>query len=304
MIVFPNLKAGSATLPCDDPKRRSRVGLAIAVSFAAARISLTFVGHQTNYLTHIVSLIEDYSQQQNWRSWPAVLDALPPFDGQLVLDLGCGIGDLAAELSARGGRVIGVDINEEFVTYANERQIENARFRVADLRAFREPTLLVDGIWSSFTAAYFTSLRDTVAAWVDHLRPGGWIALTEIDDLFGHQPTSIRTRELLNHYVEDALASSRYDFRMGRKIADVLRQIDLVVLQEFTVQDAELSFVGPALPQVLEAWRIRFDRMHLLRDFCGPEFAHVRDDFLNCLNRDDHYSNATVCCCIASKANS
>ena len=250
-----------------------------------------------------MNLIEEYSQQYNWRSWSTILDTLPDLDGQLLLDLGCGIGDLTADLSACGAQVIGVDLNEEFVTYANERQIANAQFRVADVRMFRDPHLLVDGIWSSFTVAYFPSLHETVTSWVDHLRPGGWIAMTEIDDLFGHQPLSNRTRELLNRYVEDSLEHSRYDFRMGRKIAGILQQIGLVVLHEFTVPDAELSFSGPASRQVFEAWKARFERMQLLRDFCGTEFEHVRNDFLNCLNRDDHCCDAKVRCCIANKKN-
>lgn len=82
----------------------------------------------------MMKLIEEYSQQYDWRSWSTILDALPELDGQLILDLGCGIGDLAADLSVRGAHVIGVDLNEEFVTYANERQVANAQFRVADFR--------------------------------------------------------------------------------------------------------------------------------------------------------------------------
>lgn len=266
-----------------------------------AALSETFVGHRNVCGARVVSLIEDYSQQYSWRSWPTILDALPDLDGQLVLDLGCGIGDLTADLSARGARVIGVDLNEELVTYANDRHILNAQFRIGDLRTFRDPHIRADGIWSSFTAAYFPSLNETISSWLVHLRPSGWLALTEVDDLFGHQPLSNQTRELLNRYVEDSLEHSRYDFRMGRKMSGVLQQSGLVVRHEFTVPDAELSFSGPASPQVLKAWRARFERMHLLRHFCGSEFEHVRDDFLNCLNRDDHYCDATVRCCIANK---
>jgi hypothetical protein len=86
---------------------------------------------------------------------------------------------------------------------------------------------------------------------------------------------------------------------MGRKMPSVVGQIGLTVVREFTVPDAELSFSGRADLEVSEAWRLRFDQMHLLRNFCGTEFQEVRDDFLNCLNRDDHYCTATVQCCIA-----
>ena len=250
-----------------------------------------------------MTLVDDYARQYRWRSWALVLDALSNIDGQVVLDLGCGIGDLAVELSARGASVIGVDGNEDFVQFASSRGIRNAEFRVADLRSFREPGLRVDGIWSSFTTAYFPALPETLRAWGEHLRPGGWIALTEIDDLFGHHPLSDRTRELLNGYVGDSLLNARYDFLMGRKMADYLRQVNFTVSTAFTVPDAELSFVGAAPPEVIAAWRTRFDRMGLLREFCGTDFQSVKDDFLNCLGRYDHWCAATVQCCIACMNN-
>lgn len=248
-----------------------------------------------------MSIVEDYSRQYRWRAWPTILDALPAVDGQLVLDLGSGIGDLAADLAARGARVIGLDINEEFVTFATQRRIKNAEFRVADLRTFFEPSLRVDGIWSSFTAAYFPSFRDTAASWIKHLRPGAWLALTEVDDLFAHQPVLDRTRELLSRYAQDSVEHSRYDFRMGSKIAAVLEELDLKLLHNFTVPDQELSFSGQASSEVVAAWRTRFDRMRLLRDSCGSEFEEIRDDFLNCLTLENHSCTATMRCVIAVK---
>jgi len=120
-----------------------------------------------------LTIIDVYSQQYHWRSWPIILDVLPELDGQAVLDLGCEIGDLAADLSARGASIVGVDVNEEVIAYANSRHIRNAIFRKSDVRTFRDPSLLVDGIWSSFTAAYCPALSDILAPCLEHLRPGG-----------------------------------------------------------------------------------------------------------------------------------
>jgi SAM-dependent methyltransferase len=251
-----------------------------------------------------MSIIEDYSRQYNWRSWPTILDALPDLKGQLVLDLGCGVGDLAADLAARGAHVIGLDVNEELIAFANGRNITNAEFRKADLRELSDASLRVDGIWSSFTAAYFPSLYDTLESWLDYLRFGGWLALTEVNDLFGHEPLSVRTRELLNGYAADSLEKSRYDFRMGHRIPAVVDQLGMELLRDFSVPDKELSFSGRASSDVIEAWRTRFDRMHLLRNYCGSEFENVRDEFLSCLSLDHHECRATVKCVIAAKNNS
>jgi hypothetical protein len=51
----------------------------------------------------------------------------------------------------------------------------------------------------------------------------------------------------------------------------------------------------------VDAWRDRFDRMTLLRNFCGTEFEQVREEFLGCVVRADHTSVAKVYCCIGTK---
>ena len=251
----------------------------------------------------IPSHIDDYSRQYDWRSWPIALDALPNIDGQTVLDLGCGIGDLASDLSMRGARVIAVDGNDDFLKFARSRSIKNAEFLTANLQSFSEPNLQVDGIWSSFTAAYFPKFGETQNAWAKCLRPGGWIALTEIDDLFGHDPLLERTRLLLDNYAKDSLSNGRYDFHMGRKIGPFLSRAGFVVEKSIALPDLELSFSGVARSDVIDAWKSRFEKMHLLRSFCNQEFEAVRDDFFACLSRDEHRCSASVQCCIAIKGN-
>lgn len=248
-----------------------------------------------------MSLTNDYKRQLAWRAWPAIFDALPPLSGQTILDLGCGPGDQAVELVARGAYVIGVDLNAELLREAKSRRLAGAEFRMADLRNLPELGVMADGLWSSFTAAYLPNLTEVLATWARHLRPGAWIAITEVDDLFGHEPLGVRTKLLLDAYAEDALAAKRYDFHMGRKLSDYLQRAGFTLSKVLTVEDQELAFCGPARPDVIEAWRRRFDRMKLLADFCGAEFGHVREDFLSCLTQPDHFSEAKVYCSIGIK---
>jgi 2-polyprenyl-3-methyl-5-hydroxy-6-metoxy-1,4-benzoquinol methylase len=56
-----------------------------------------------------VSLAGEYRRQSGWRSGPDILAALPRLEGATVLGLGCGVGDQAALLAARGARVLGFD---------------------------------------------------------------------------------------------------------------------------------------------------------------------------------------------------
>lgn len=246
-------------------------------------------------------LAVDYRRQWAWRPWPAIFEALPPVGGRTILDLGCGPGDQAVEFVARGARVVGIDMNEDLLRAARSKGLDTAEFRHGDLRAPLEPGLIADGLWSSFSAAFLPDLAAALTTWAPHLRPGGWAAITEIDDMFGHRPLAARTVALFETYARDALQPGRYDFLMGRKIADHLERSGFRVTRTMTLEDRELAFAGPAGPEVLEAWRRRLDRMTLLHDFCGREFGALRDDFLGCLARPDHRSLATVRCCIATR---
>lgn len=248
-----------------------------------------------------MTLSSEYRRQFTWRDWTRVFDLLPPLGGQTVLDLGCGVGDLAAELAARGARVIGIDLNEELLEAARARGLAGAEFRKADLREPLELEVEVDGLWGGFIAAYFPDLPVALSRWAAHLRPGGWVALTEIDDFFGHEPLSERTRKLFDGYAREALAAERYDFHMGRKLRGHLERAGFTITAELTLADRELAFDGPADPEVVEAWRARLERMRPLRDFCGPDFDDLRADFLSCLTRVDHRTRARVCFCLAAK---
>jgi SAM-dependent methyltransferase len=248
-----------------------------------------------------MNLASEYKQQFGWRAWSTILDALPPVREQVVLDLGCAAGDQAAEFVARGARVIGVEIDPKLIEEARSRKLPNTDFWQLDLRTLPDLGVVADGLWASFVPSYFPDLPTVLTMWSRNLRPGGWMALTEIDDLFGHEPLSARAKGLLDQYARNALAAKWYDFHMGHKLREHLERSGFRVSRVLTVVDQELSFDGPARPEVVEAWRRRFDRMTLLRKFCGADFESVREEFLGCLNHPDHRSSAKVYSCIALK---
>jgi SAM-dependent methyltransferase len=245
-----------------------------------------------------MSLADEYKRQAAWRPWAQLFGALPPVAGQRILDVGCGVGDQAAELVSRGAHVIGLDANEELLREARERGLAGAEFRSCDLAGPLEAGE-VDGIWCSFAAAYFVDLASVLARWAKSLRPGGWIALTEIDDLFGHEPLDVGTRARFDAYAREALSAGRYDFHMGSKLEAHLGRAGFTVTAAFAAPDLELSFDGPALPEVIWAWRARLERMQLLRAHCGEAFEETRDAFLSCLSHPDHRARATVRFCLA-----
>ncbi|CAB1073502.1 hypothetical protein D1AOALGA4SA_1866 [Olavius algarvensis Delta 1 endosymbiont] len=65
-----------------------------------------------------MSLIEHYARQYRWRRWSEVYPYLGDLAETRVVNLGCGIGDQARDLSRLGARVLGVDGNQDFIAHA------------------------------------------------------------------------------------------------------------------------------------------------------------------------------------------
>ena len=112
--------------------------------------------------------------------WASFLHELwsPDPDGvRSVLDLCCGTGLLAGELTARGYRVVGVDASDAMLALARERLGPDVALSRMTL-----PDLTVEGVFDAAVSTFdgFTyldpdELRLTLAAVAPRLRPGGWL---------------------------------------------------------------------------------------------------------------------------------
>ncbi|REJ85636.1 MAG: class I SAM-dependent methyltransferase [Acidobacteria bacterium] len=243
--------------------------------------------------------IERLLAQSRWRDWDRMLDRLPPVAGRRVLDLGCGPGEVTARLARRGARVVGVDADLGLLAFAARRGLDRVGYVAADLRQLGLRPRRVDGIWASFVAAYLPDLAPSLERWRRWLRPGGWIALVEIDDLFAHAPLGSRSRQLLASFADEALAAGRYDFRMGRRLDAEISRAGYRPEHGEWLDDPELSFSGPAAAEVVAAWAQRLDRMVHLQRHCGDEFGALRREFLACLSSERHRGAARVRFCLA-----
>lgn len=249
-----------------------------------------------------MSLAAEYARQFAWRDWPRALAALPVLAGARILDLGCAHGDLARELALRGADVLALDGNEELLAAGRARGLARVEFRAGDARHPPVGAARFDGLWASFLAAYFVELGPVLSAWRELLVPGGWLALTEVDDLFAHGPLAARTTELLEGYVGEARAAGRYDFRMGRRLAPELARAGFRVERELELEDREFRAAGALAPEVVAAWRARLERMRLLHEHCGPEWAAVESELLSALASPEHTSRARVVFVLARRA--
>lgn len=83
-----------------------------------------------------MTLADEYLRQYRWRAWPRVYAVLPDLRDQTVLDIGCGVGDQAADLAARGAKVTGIDVNDELIARARSRHARGLRCRSPASRTY------------------------------------------------------------------------------------------------------------------------------------------------------------------------
>ncbi len=241
-------------------------------------------------------LIEEYQKQFEWRDWSTALTKCPIIPGQHILDLGCAVGNLSRELASRGAVVTGVDTNGELLAVAKNQKYSNCTFVQQDLASL-ELDRKFDGLWCSFTAAYFINFDEVFTRWMKFLNKGAWVCISEVDDLLGHEPLTPSTRRKVESFYDEAIQAKRYDFRMGRKIEEIVKSHGFAVTTTY-LADEELSFNGPASESVLQAWSNRFNRMGGLKSFLGDGFSAFQDEYLRCLASERHQSICKVVSCV------
>jgi SAM-dependent methyltransferase len=213
----------------------------------------------------------------------------------LVLDLGCGIGDQARDLSRLGVRVLGIDANQDVIDYANRRGISHARFLCENIANLMERELASDGIWASFTAAYFPRFDRFLDCINSVLKPTGWLAITEVDDLFGHEPLASQWVALIERYYSKSLEEGVYRFRSRDHVCEALSRRGWHIEIERKLDDDEFCFTGPADSDVFDAWKTRLGFMmpRFVERFGGEATGFDRA-FLQCLASEKHRSQSCV----------
>jgi 2-polyprenyl-3-methyl-5-hydroxy-6-metoxy-1,4-benzoquinol methylase len=247
-----------------------------------------------------MSLVEEYRKQASWRKWDVALSLCPIHSGQRILDLGCGPGDISAKMAEKGALVTGVDSNSDLIEAAEKKALPGCTFLKSDLNSIQLPLSSFDGLWCSFTAAYFTDLASTLKQWMPLLKKEAWVCLIEIDDLFGHEPLDPSYRNKITTFYAESIRAQRYDFLMGRKLSGILSNAGFHIL-EATLDDAELSFNGRASNDIFEAWQNRLCRMNRLQEFFGQSFADFETEFLNTLSSEKHISICKVICVVGQR---
>jgi len=112
------------------------------------------------------------------RPFADLMARVPAVAPDLVVDLGCGPGNLTRTLGERWPEadVVGVDSSPEMVERARaDGEAPRLRFQVADLREW-EPERPVDVLTSNATLQWVPGHLGLLARLVTAVRPGGWLA--------------------------------------------------------------------------------------------------------------------------------
>jgi SAM-dependent methyltransferase len=109
-------------------------------------------------------------------------------DGQRVLEIGCGSGNIAcwvAEQVAPSGSVVAIDVASDQVEQARQqahsRNLRNLAFHVADAYAPQLPEGSFDLVYCRLVLSHLTRPAEALAAMRSLARPGGLVICEEID---------------------------------------------------------------------------------------------------------------------------
>ena len=120
-------------------------------------------------------------------STASLLDRLIWRDGVACLDAGCGGGDVTVELARRvapHGHALGIDLDETKLDIARreaqEHGVGNVTFQRSDVRELADASLF-DVVYARFLLTHLSDPAGAIRAFYQHLRPGGMIAVEDID---------------------------------------------------------------------------------------------------------------------------
>lgn len=156
--------------------------------------------------------------------------------GSVVVDLACGTGDLCNDLEAAGLHPVGVDLSFQMLANSTSKSSDVQ----ADALTLPFPDGSVDGVTCGFALRNFVDLEQTLIECARIIRPGGRIALLDVDEpdnpvlRAGHSVYFNRVVPLIGGLLSDKRAYSY----LPRSVAYLPRRPELLAMV------ASAGFVG------------------------------------------------------------
>lgn len=175
--------------------------------------------------------------------------------GMACLDVGCGGGDVAVELTrivGPAGRVVGIDIDQTKIEMARREaaqlNLSGVEFRVSEIGQSEE-TAAFDVAYTRFVLTHISDAAAALAWMIRQLRPGGVVIVEDID-FSGHFchpdiPSFRRYVELYSQVVHRTGA----DPHIGKRLPELLLNTSLQNVKMHVVQPAgfegEVKLMAP-----------------------------------------------------------
>jgi trans-aconitate methyltransferase len=106
-----------------------------------------------------------------WRFGANLIESLNPQAGERILDVGCGTGQLTAEIARSGAEVTGLDNSAEMLAQAR-KNYPDLSFVLGEASSFRFPEPF-DAVFSNAALHWVKNAEGAVQAIAQALRPGG-----------------------------------------------------------------------------------------------------------------------------------
>lgn len=118
----------------------------------------------------------------------SLVEWLEPKEGEKILDLGCGTGELTAQLATTGAQVMGIDGSASMIASARQH-FPDIKFVVADATSFSVPEKF-DAVFSNAVLHWIRQKEKVLDRIHKHLVPGGRLVLEmggkgNVDDIMG-----------------------------------------------------------------------------------------------------------------------
>ena len=246
------------------------------------------------YVIHSDGECERLELQARLADIEAHLRHLPIAPNDCVLDVGCGSGSMTRLIahSFPRAKVIGVDVRDQYLDFAEERareeDLRNVGFRRADVFELPFPDGTFNVVWAKYLLQWLKDPKTALAELKRVTKPGGVVVSC---DYSGFATEHFPIDAELERQLRQLIAAS-VDSDIGRKVAPFMIALGFRDVQVQIETDTLFTVIGTIDADRRRNWETQLQAMrpHLIQ-LLGSELSADRfvKRFLN------HYDDPTTC---------
>lgn len=220
---------------------------------AEVAINASFQTAASSDIDFLTKFLEDANRLPSIAaSFKKQLELLDIKPGQIVLDVGCGIGDRAAEMASMvgtKGEVCGTDLSNLMVEISKRRNESNGlplEFYVASAVDQPFPDNSFDRVRTERVLMYLPDPEPAIDEFLRVLKPGGRLLVVDFDWdalIFSHRDQAL-TRRIVDH-ISDSFPNGRVGVHVNRLFREKgLSEITVVPISYFSTYELARRVCG------------------------------------------------------------